>query len=176
MAETTLDLRGVPKGQAWAQLLSHVELVLDGIDDPVAAMATMSCLVHHAFGYLWTGFYRVVAPDLLRVGPYQGTLGCLEIAIGRGVCGTAAAQRRTLVVDDVHAFPGHITCDGRSRSEIVVPVVDASGALVAVLDIDSDRPAAFDDEDRVALERMMGWFARVPAGIAGSVAGVGAAR
>ena len=164
MAETTLDLRALPKAQAWAELLPHVDLVLEGIDDPIAAMATMSCLVHHAFGHLWTGFYRVVEPGrLLRVGPYQGTLGCLEIAFGRGVCGTAAAEMRTVVVEDVHAFPGHITCDSRSRSEIVVPVFDGSGTLIAVLDIDSDRPASFDDVDREALERMMSWFARVPA-------------
>ena len=164
MAETTLDLRALPKRQAYAELLPHVDLVLEGIDDPIAAMAPMSCLLHHAFGHLWTGFYRVVEPDrLLRVGPYQGTLGCLEIRFGKGVCGTAAVERRTVVVEDVHAFPGHITCDGRSSSEIVVPVFDASGALLAVLDIDSDRPAAFDDVDREALERMMSWFARVPA-------------
>lgn len=166
MAETTLDLRGVPKGPAYAELQQHLENVLEGIDDPVAGMATASCLLHHAFGHLWTGFYRVVAPGLLRVGPYQGTLGCLEIAFGRGVCGTAAAERRTVVVEDVNDFPGHIACDGRSVSEIVVPVFDAAGALIAVLDIDSDRPAAFDDEDRRALERMMGWFARTPAGAA----------
>jgi L-methionine (R)-S-oxide reductase len=167
MAETTLDLRATPKAQAYAELLPHVDLVLEGIDDPIAAMATMSCLLHHAFGHLWTGFYRVVVAQgggqLLRVGPYQGTLGCLEIAFGKGVCGAAAAQRQTQVVADVHAFPGHITCDSRSRSEIVVPVLDASGALIAVLDIDSDRPATFDDVDRQALERMMSWFARVPA-------------
>ena len=175
MAETTLDLRNVPKAQAYAELQAHLELVLDGIDDPVAGMATVSCLLHHAFGHLWTGFYRVVAPDLLRVGPYQGTLGCLEIAFGKGVCGTAAAERRTQVVADVHAFPGHITCDGRSRSEIVVPVFDASGSLVAVLDIDSDRPAAFDDEDRRALERMMEWFARAPLAT-GAAAAAGTAR
>ena len=161
MAEITLDLRAVPKADAYAELQSHVESVLEGIDDPVAGMATMACLLHHAFGHLWTGFYRVVEPGrLLRVGPYQGTLGCLEIAIGRGVCGTSAAERRTVVVDDVHAFPGHITCDGRSASEIVVPVFDRAGELVAVLDIDSERPAAFDDTDRAALERMVRWFAR----------------
>jgi L-methionine (R)-S-oxide reductase len=161
MAETTLDLRALPKGQAYAELLPHVDLVLEGIDDPIAAMATMSCLLHHAFGHLWTGFYRVVEPGrLLRVGPYQGTLGCLDIAFGRGVCGTAAAEGRTVVVEDVHAFPGHITCDARSRSEIVVPVYAAGGRLVAVLDIDSDRPAAFDDADRAALERLMEWFTR----------------
>ena len=161
MAETTLDLRALPKAQAWAELLPHVDLVLEGIDDPIAAMATMSCLVHHAFGHLWTGFYRVVEPGrLLRVGPYQGTLGCLEIAFGRGVCGTAAAEMRTVVVEDVHAFPGHITCDGRSRSEIVVPVFDKDGQLIAVFDVDSAEPAAFDDRDRAGLERVLAYFAR----------------
>ena len=171
MAEITLDLRGVAKQQAYAELEGYVTAVLAGIDDPIAAMATMSALLHHGFGHLWTGFYRVVERGrLLRVGPYQGTLGCLEIAFGKGVCGTAAAERRTVVVADVHAFPGHITCDARSRSEIVVPVRDAEGTLIAVLDIDSDRPAAFDETDRRALEAMMGWFARagVIAGGAGS--------
>ena len=154
MAELTLDLRDTPKPAAYEELERHVASVLEGIDDPVAAMATVGALVHHAFGHLWTGFYRVVGPTLLRVGPYQGTLGCLEIAIGKGVCGTSAAERRTLIVEDVHAFPGHITCDARSRSEIVVPVFDASGELIAVLDIDSADPAAFDEEDRRGLERI----------------------
>ncbi len=160
MAEETLDLRAVPKVEAYRQLDAHVRAVLEGIDDEIAAMATISALVHHAFGHLWTGFYRVVEPGrLLRVGPYQGTLGCLEIRIGRGVCGTAAAERRTLIVSDVSTFPGHITCDARARSEIVVPVVDGQDALIAVLDVDSDQPAAFDDDDRVGLERLAGWFA-----------------
>lgn len=160
MAEETLDLRGVPKPDAYRQLDQHIRAVLEGVHDDVAAMATMSALVHHAFGHLWTGFYRVVVPGtLLRVGPYQGTLGCLEIRIGRGVCGTAAAERRTVVVPDVQEFPGHITCDARSRSEIVVPVTGRSGALIAVLDIDSDQVATFDDEDRQGLERIVGWFA-----------------
>ena len=155
MAEVTLDLRGVDKAEAYAQLQEHVESVLAGVTDPIAAMATVSCLVHHAFGHLWSGFYRVVERGrLLRVGPYQGTLGCLEIAFGKGVCGVAAKERRTVIVEDVHAFPGHITCDARSRSEIVVPVFDAEGELIAVLDLDSERPAAFDEEDREGLERM----------------------
>ena len=163
MAETTLDLRHLPKPEAYAQLDAHVGAVLAGVDDPVTAMATVSCLVHHAFGHLWTGFYRVVEPGrLLRVGPYQGTLGCLEIAFGRGVCGTAAAEGRPVVVDDVHAFPGHIACDGRSASEIVLPVRGPDGALVAVFDVDSDRPAAFDDDDRAGLERVLAWFAEAP--------------
>jgi L-methionine (R)-S-oxide reductase len=158
--EATLDLRDQPKADAYDQLMGQLDAVLEGIDDDVAAMATLSCLVHHAFGHLWTGFYRVVAPDLLRVGPYQGTLGCLEIRFGKGVCGTAAKERRTVVVPDVDAFPGHITCDGRSKSEIVVPVYGRDGALLAVLDVDSDRRAAFDEEDARGLERLVGWFAR----------------
>jgi GAF domain-containing protein len=164
MAEETLDLRSLPKPDAYARLAEHTDAVLAGIDDPIAAMATVSCLVHHAFGHLWTGFYRVVEPGrLLRVGPYQGTLGCLEIAFGRGVCGTAAAEGRTVVVEDVHAFPGHITCDGRSASEIVVPVFGPDGELLAVFDVDSDRRGAFDDDDRVGLERLLARFALAPA-------------
>ena len=159
MAEVTLDLRHAPKERAYAQLHAHIITVLAGIDDDIAGMATMSALIHHAFRHLWTGFYRVVGPDLLRVGPYQGTLGCLDIAVGRGVCGTAASERRTLIVSDVSRFPGHIACDARSRSEIVVPVFGRDGQLIAVLDIDSDRLAAFDQEDANGLERIMRWFA-----------------
>jgi len=165
MSEVTLDLRGVPKPQAYEELREHVTHALAGVDDPIAGMATISALLHHAFGHLWTGFYRVVEPSrLLRVGPYQGTLGCLEIAFGRGVCGTAAAEGRTVVVEDVNAFPGHITCDARSASEIVVPVWGPDGRLLAVLDIDSSERAAFDDDDRVGLERLVEWFAGAPAG------------
>ena len=161
MAEVTLDLRGLPKSRAYEDLLAQTEHVLAGIDDNVAAMATMSALLHHGFGHLWTGFYRVVEPNrLLRVGPYQGTLGCLDIEFGKGVCGTAAARGETVLVADVHAFPGHITCDARSRSEIVVPVFAADGSLLAVLDIDSDQLGTFTDEDRAGLERLVEWFAR----------------
>jgi len=163
MAETTFDVQGLPKAEAYAAADAHLDAILDGIDDPITAMATIACVLHHAFGHLWTGFYRSVSPVLLRVGPYQGTLGCLEIALPRGVCGTAAASRRTLVVPDVGQFPGHIACDGRSRSEIVVPVLDRTGALIAVLDVDSDRLGAFDDDDARGLERIVAWFARHPA-------------
>jgi L-methionine (R)-S-oxide reductase len=163
MAEQTLDLRDLPKDEAYRQLDEQVRAVLAGVNDPIAAMATISALIHHAFAHLWTGFYRVVDQGvLLRVGPYQGTLGCLDIAFGRGVCGTSAAERRTVIVEDVTAFPGHITCDARSRSEIVVPVMDRSGALIAVLDIDSEQPAAFDEQDRKGLERIVGWFGESP--------------
>ncbi len=159
MAESTLDLRHEPKDRAYPQLHAHLISVLAGIDDDIAGMATASALLHHAFAHLWTGFYRVVGPGLLRVGPYQGTVGCLEIAFGRGVCGTAAAEQRTIVVPDVERFPGHITCDPRSKSEIVVPVFDRAGSLMAVLDIDSTRRAAFDQQDAAGLERMLRWFA-----------------
>lgn len=161
MEQTIPDLRAVPRTRAYAQLLEMQQLVLEGTDDPIAGMATTSALLHHAFGHLWTGFYRVVEPGAaLRVGPYQGSLGCLDIAFGRGVCGTAAAEQRTIVVPDVHAFPGHITCDPRSRSEIVVPVFDAAGALIAVLDIDSSVPHAFTEEDHAGLETLVAWFAQ----------------
>jgi L-methionine (R)-S-oxide reductase len=161
MAEVTLDLRDLPKAAAYSALDAQVDSVLAGIDDPIAGMATISALVHHAFGHLWTGFYRVVEPGrLLRVGPYQGTLGCLDIQFGRGVCGTAAANGATVIVPDVASFPGHITCDSRSRSEIVVPAFDHERHLIAVFDIDSDRTNAFDADDQRGLERLMGWFAR----------------
>ena len=159
MAEATLDLRHHPKDRAYAQLHAHMINVMAGIDDEIAGMATMSALLHHAFGHLWTGFYRVVSPNLLRVGPYQGTVGCLEIEFGHGVCGSAAAEQRTIVVPDVERFTGHITCDPRSKSEIVSPVFDRSGALVAILDIDSTRRSAFDQQDADGLERILRWFA-----------------
>lgn len=161
MAEIMLDLRARPKAAAYDELSAHVAAVLAGITDPVAGMATISALVHYAFGYLWTGFYRVVEPErLLRIGPYQGTLGCLEIGFGSGVCGTAAADRRTVIVPDVSLFPGHITCDARTRSEIVVPVTDCRGTLIGVLDIDADHPGAFGAIDAEGLERIVEWFRR----------------
>lgn len=160
MAETIPDLRSVPKSRAYSELRGHAEAILDGVNDEITAMATLASLVHHAFGHLWTGFYRVVVPgQLLRVGPYQGTLGCLDIAFGQGVCGTAAAEMKTLVVPDVEEFPGHITCDARSRSEIVVPVRNKRGDLLAVFDVDSDQRNAFDSEDQRGLEQLMSWFA-----------------
>jgi L-methionine (R)-S-oxide reductase len=159
MAETLLDVRHLSKPEAYAALEAQAQSVLEGIQDAVAAMATFSALLHHGLGHLWTGFYRVATPGrTLRVGPYQGTLGCLEIAFGQGVCGTAAASGRTVLVPDVEAFPGHISCDARSRSEIVVPVFGKGRSLLAVLDIDSEHLRTFDVEDQRGLERMMEWF------------------
>jgi L-methionine (R)-S-oxide reductase len=165
MAESMIDVRELPKAEAYAALEGHLRQAIEGIRDPIAVMSTMSCLLYHGFGHLWVGFYRVVSPGLLRVGPYQGTLGCMEIEFGRGVCGTAAVDRKTVVVPDVLAFPGHIACDARARSEIVVPVTDAEGTLIAVLDIDAEAPSTFDDRDALGLERMVRLFAETGAGV-----------
>jgi GAF domain-containing protein len=133
-------------------------------DDDVALMATAACeLFHGVERFDWVGFYRVVAPELLKIGPYQGGHGCLTIPFSRGVCGAAARERRTQVVPDVDAFPGHIACASSTRSEIVLPVFDAGGALIAVLDIDSDTPDAFDARDAAALEAMLREIFATPA-------------
>jgi L-methionine (R)-S-oxide reductase len=138
------------KTARYAELAEMIAAVLDGEPDRVARMATVSSMLAGAFDtFFWTGFYVVdpAKPAELVVGPYQGTLGCLRIAFGRGVCGTAAATGEVQIVNDVNAFPGHIACDSRSVSEIVLPVRDAAGRLIAVLDVDSTEPAAFDAED-----------------------------
>lgn len=144
------------KAQLYEKAQSEILAILSdegGFElDAIARMATVSAVLSGTFEtFFWTGFYRVIDGRLV-IGPYVGTVGCLQIEIGRGVCGTAAANRETLIVPDVEAFPGHIACDARSRSEIVVPVTDAEGALIAVLDVDSDRLDAFDEEDRTGLE------------------------
>lgn len=128
--------------------------------DDIALMATISSVLSHRFPHFyWTGFYRVCG-DRLVVGPYIGTVGCLQIEFGRGVCGTAATNRETIIVPDVNQFPGHIACDPNSRSEIVVPVFGGDGELIAVLDVDSDQLDAFDDQDRAGLERIVALFAQ----------------
>lgn len=142
------------------RLIADLEATLEGIEDPIAAMATVACLVFERVpGVSFAGFYRRVAPELLRVGPYQGPMGCLEIPFARGVCGAAARERATQLVPDVDAFPGHIACDAAARSEIVVPVFDAAGELVAVFDLDSHLPANFDAVDQAGLERLVLRFA-----------------
>ena len=128
-----------------------------GEDDAVALMATVACEVHHADDrFDWTGFYRVVAPRLLKIGPYQGGHGCLVIPFERGVCGAAARTGEVQLVPDVEAFPGHIACSSSTRSEIVLPVWDGKGELMAVFDIDSDRAAAFDEADARGLRAILG--------------------
>jgi GAF domain-containing protein len=146
------------KAARYAALAEEVAAVLADEANQTARMATVAAMLAQAFEhYFWTGFYLVDPRKTgeLVVGPYQGTLGCLRIAFGRGVCGTAAAERRTVVVPDVEAFPGHIACDVRSRSEIVVPVFDAAGGLMGVFDVDSTELAAFDEVDAAGLERIL---------------------
>ena len=168
MAETTLvaektgELRmdAAAKDARYREVAANVEAAIAPERDLLASMATMVCLLHHAFPYyFWTGFYRRVGATRLLVGPYQGTMGCLEIEFGRGVVGACAERRETLVVDDVDAFPGHIACDAASASEIVVPALDARGGLIAVLDVDSTLLAAFDYTDQRWLEQIVGLLA-----------------
>ncbi|SEN03837.1 GAF domain-containing protein [Palleronia pelagia] len=133
-------------------LSKTIASLTEGEDDAVALMATVACEVHHADErFDWTGFYRVVALDLLKIGPYQGGHGCLVIPFDSGVCGAAARSREVQLVDDVEAFPGHIACASSTRSELVLPVFNGAGDVIAVFDIDSDLPAAFtrDDADRL---------------------------
>lgn len=156
MARTVETAYSHDKAARYREVAAEIEAVVTGEPDRTARFATAASLLAQAFAprFLWTGFYVVDAAkgDELVVGPYQGALGCLRIAFGKGVCGTSAARRETLIVADVEAFPGHIACDARSRSEIVTPVFDADGKLAAVLDVDSAQPAAFDETDRAGLE------------------------
>jgi L-methionine (R)-S-oxide reductase len=158
VSESIPDLRSKPRRDAYAEIAKSAESLLGGATDDVVAMSTIAALLHHSLGFLWTGFYRVVAPGVLQVGPYQGSLGCIEIRFGKGVCGTAAAEKKTIIVRDVNDFPGHISCDSRSRSEIVVPVVNGKGNLIAILDVDSESVGAFSDADKEGLEKIVEWF------------------
>jgi len=144
------------KEEIYQQVTGAVRATLEGETDLIASMATIACLLHHSLDYFfWTGFYRVVAPGELLIGPYQGTLGCLRISFDRGICGGAARSRETIIVPDVHQFPGHIACDSNSKSEIVVPVFDDRDKLIAVLDVDSAEYDAFDEVDKRHLEEIV---------------------
>lgn len=137
-------------------LAKTITALTGGEDDVVALMATVACEVHHADDrFDWTGFYRVVAPGLLKIGPYQGGHGCLTIPFERGVCGACARTETVQLVPDVEAFPGHIACAASTRSELVLPVRDGHGRLIAVFDIDSDRPDAFTKADAGALQAIL---------------------
>ncbi|WP_411351706.1 GAF domain-containing protein [Leisingera aquaemixtae] len=129
-------------------LAKTIASLTEGETDEVALMATVACEVHHADSrFDWTGFYRVAAPQLLKIGPYQGGHGCLQIPFSRGVCGAAARSGAVQLVPDVDAFPGHIACASSTRSELVLPVWNGAGELIGVFDIDSDQPDAFTQED-----------------------------
>lgn len=148
-----LIISGETKQERYEALLPQIASVVEGESDLIANMANVAAMLHETFGFWWTGFYRVVGEDLV-LGPFQGPMACTRIRKGRGVCGTAWAKAETQVVPDVEKFPGHIACSSASRSEIVVPVF-CEGAVTAVLDIDSNRLATFDETDRLYLERVV---------------------
>ena len=132
----------------YAAITARIRALTHGESDTVALMATLACEIHHGHTFAdWTGFYRVVAPELLKIGPYQGGHGCLVIPFSRGVCGASARTGRVLNVPDVDSFPGHIACAASTRSELVLPVRNGAGKLLGVLDLDSDTQAAFTKAD-----------------------------
>jgi GAF domain-containing protein len=141
------------KEERYKSLLPQVKALCEGEEDMIAKMANVSALLHQEFGFWWTGFYRVQGDELL-LGPFQGPLACVHIGYGRGVCGTAWKEARTVVVPDVEEFPGHIACSSESRSEIVVPM-KKDGRVVAVLDIDSRELSTFDEVDARCLEQLV---------------------
>ena len=146
------------KQAKYALLYQQVSALIEGETDRVAIMANVVAAIHETMGFFWTGFYRVVQqPEKseLLLGPFQGPVACMHIGYGRGVCGTAWKEGKTIVVPDVEQFPGHIACSSLSRSEIVVPLFDAQGTVVAVLDIDSKELKTFDDTDREGLEKIL---------------------
>ncbi len=149
------NLNQKQKELAYKKATKELSSLLKNEKHPILKMATINCILRDNLPYyFWTGFYLVHKGELI-VGPYQGTLGCLHIAFGTGVCGTAAKLRKTQVVPDVHKFPGHIACDSRSRSEIVVPVFDKTNKLVAVFDVDSTEKNSFDEIDKTYLEKLL---------------------
>lgn len=140
----------------YTMLTQTVRSLTDGEDDAVTLMATIACEVHHSDDrFDWTGFYRVTGPEMLKIGPYQGGHGCLQIPFSRGVCGAAARTGQVQLVPDVEAFEGHIACASSTRSELVLPVFNRKGDVIAVFDIDSDQPDAFTVEDVDALAAIL---------------------
>lgn len=141
------------KEQQYQMLVSQIASLIEGEDDQISIMSNVAAAIHQEMKFWWTGFYRVVGDELL-LGPFQGPVACMHIPFGRGVCGTAWQRQQTVVVPDVDQFPGHIACSSQSRSEIVVPVFSPDGKVTAVLDIDSENLATFDDVDRQYLEQI----------------------
>jgi GAF domain-containing protein len=152
MAESLAIAEG-GKNEKYELLYKQIAAVVAAESDPIANMANVSSMLHHTFGFWWTGFYRVVGGELV-LGPFQGPMACTRIAKGRGVCGTAWSEERTIVVEDVDKFPGHIACSSLSRSEIVVPIWH-NDEIIGVLDIDSEHLATFDTIDQEWLERIV---------------------
>lgn len=155
-------MKQIEKQQLYDATIGRITSLIEGETDLIAVMATVACELHHSFAYFdWTGFYRVVASELLKIGPYQGGHGCLQIPFDRGICGAAARSRQTQLVNDVRQRPEHIACSSSTLAEIVVPVINPQGKLLAVLDVDSDQVGAFDQVDRAGLERLCTLIGRV---------------
>ena len=148
-----LIIKGESKRELYENLLPQIKSLVEGETDDIANMANISACLKDTFNFWWVGFYRVVG-DVLVLGPFQGPLACTRIKKGKGVCGTAWQEAKTIIVPDVDAFPGHIACSSLSRSEIVVPVMK-NGSVVAVLDIDSEKLATFDETDKFYLEKLV---------------------
>ena len=151
-----LIISGGEKNDKYQTLLQQLPALMDERVDNVANMSNLVAALKQTFGFFWVGFYRVQADELV-LGPFQGPIACTRIKKGQGVCGATWVEERTLVVPNVHEFPGHIACSDQSKSEIVVPLFKA-GVLVAVLDVDSDEFATFDEVDRIQLEKILEWF------------------
>jgi GAF domain-containing protein len=159
IAAAAMDNLSATSPSASIEMQDRILAVVDGETDAVAIMATIACELHHHFPHFhWTGFYRVVAPGLLKIGPYQGGHGCLAIPFERGICGRCAREQKTVIIPDVKLEADHIACSSSTRSEIVVPVFDAVGNLRAVLDVDSDFPDAFHETDALFLEGVCAVF------------------
>lgn len=154
MAEELIIDKQAGKAEKYQELMPQLEALVKNEGDEIANMANISAALWQTFHFFWVGFYRVVGAELV-LGPFQGPIACTRIRKGRGVCGTAWKEDKTLVVPDVNQFPGHIACNSASRSEIVVPVRNKAGEIVAVLDIDSDRLGCFDETDVLFLERVV---------------------
>ena len=159
MSEELLLPEGATREETYAAILPQIESVMAGVDDLIANLANIAAILKQAFDFHWVGFYRTTSPKLLMLGPFQGPLACVSIPFDKGVCGAAATTRKTVIVDDVDQFPGHIACSSLSKSEIVVPLA-AGGETKLVLDIDSDKVGDFSAVDQRWLEQIVALIAK----------------
>ena len=157
MAESIFFSKSAPRATVYGEILPQVESLLGGESDLIANMANVAAVLKEAFGFFWVGFYLVKAGELV-LGPFQGPLACTRIRFDQGVCGAAYTRRESIIVTNVDEFPGHIACSSASKSEIVVPVFDSRGNVLAVLDVDSDKLNDFDDTDKIGLEKIASLF------------------
>jgi len=146
-------INGETKEEKYISLLPQLKALVEGEEDMIANLANITAVLKQTFGFYWVGFYLVKNNELV-LGPFQGTLACTRIGLGKGVCGTAWKEAKTIIVDDVDKFPGHIACSSASKSEIVVPIFDTHHKVIAVLDVDEDKYACFDETDKLHLEKI----------------------